>query len=105
MLIEKLLTKGDLVIGLLTSNALKGYKKERMPYKDRHFILDNLMCSDLFDIVPQNSLNPYNNLKKYKCDAIASGDGWEKSELEAIKKLGIKKLNVSSGEKIHSSDL
>lgn len=105
VLLEKLLIKGDVVVGLLTPKALKGYKKELVPYEDRRFILDNLALSHLIEIVPQDSLDPTANCKKYKCTAIASGDGWEKSEREAIKKLGLKEINIKSGEKIHSSDI
>lgn len=96
--------KGDVVIGLLTSKALKGYKKELMPYKDRLYILNEL--DNLWTlIVPQDSLDPSANIRKYNCTAIASGDGWEPKEEEAIKKLGIKKINVKSGGRLHSSDI
>lgn len=105
LLIEKLLIKGDVVVGLLTTKSLKGYKTERVPYKDRYFILDNLICSPLIEIVPQDSLDPYQNLKKYKCDALASGDGFEEVEREAAKKLGVKLINVKSGYPTHSSDI
>ena len=66
---------------------------EAVPYKDREFILKTLAVgiagSNLdIDVVPQNSLDPSENIVKYKCKSIASGDGWEEVELEAIKKLG-----------------
>jgi len=105
IVLEKLLTKGDVVVGLLTSNALKGYKKELMSYEDRRFILDNLIVAPLLEIVPQDSLDPSKNILKYKCTAIASGDGWEKKEKKAIKELGIKIINIKSGEKLHSKDI
>lgn len=102
-LIKKLLEKGNVTIGLLTSKALKGYKKERTPYADRLEILESLCF--YMDIVPQDSLNPAKNLKKYKADALASGDGFEKVEIAAAKKLGVKLLSVNSGSKIHASDI
>lgn len=102
-LLIKLFEKGDVVVGLLTSKALKGYKKERMPFKDRKYILERISLP--LTVVAQDTLSPEVNLIKYQCDAIASGDGWEKSELDTIKKLGIKKINVKSGHKLHSSDL
>lgn len=102
-LIKKLQEKGNVIIGLLTSKALKGYKKEITPYKERLEILEALgFC---IDIVPQNSLDPYKNLKKYKCDAIASGDGFEEVEKKAAKKLGIELINIKSGSSTHSSDI
>lgn|SRR3990167_2704693 len=88
-------------VGLLTDKALKGYKKNIVPFEERAYIL-KIIANGIRDkfgnpccwVVPQDSLNPYKNLKKYKPAAIASGDGWEKSELDAIKKLGIKKINI-----------
>lgn len=105
VLIHKLIQKGEVVVGLLTKKALKGYKKELMPFEDRKFILENLALCNLVEVVPQNSLDPTENLKKYECDAIASGDGWHPLEEQAIKKLKIKKINIRSGEKLHSSDI
>lgn len=71
-------------VGLLTDEALKGYKKVIVPYKDREYIISGLRVVD--SVVPQNSLDPYKNLMKTGCMAIASGDGWEKVELNAIDK-------------------
>lgn len=105
MCIEKALLQGEVVIGLLTKKALEGYKKERMPFEDRKFILEYLSSAHLFEVVKQDSLDPTPNCKKYNCNAIASGDGWEKEELQAIKKLGLKIINIKSGEKLHSSDI
>lgn len=104
--VKKLRKKGLVIIGLLSSKALLGYKKEVIPFKDRLYILRELFKSDKkIIIVKQNSLNPERNIKKYRCNSIASGDGWEQKELESIKRLGIKKINIRSGEKVHSSDI
>lgn len=101
--LKKCLKKGDVVIGLLTSKALKGYKKERMPFNERKEILEEV---GLFsELVPQDTLDPYKNLKKYQCDALASGDGFEKVEKEAAAKLGVKLLSINSGSPTHSSDI
>lgn len=107
--IRSLALKGDVVIGLLTTKALKGYKKELMPWKDRKYILENLNFLDIAYspiVIPQDSLNPTKYILKYKCDAIASGDGFEKQELDAISKLGIKVINIRLGgekKKMYSS--
>jgi len=104
--LEYLNKKGFVTVGLLTEKALKGYKKELMPYKDREYILETIaMALGNIDIVPQDSLDPLENIKKHKCNTIASGDGWEKKELDAIKKLRLKIINLNSGEKLHSSDI
>jgi glycerol-3-phosphate cytidylyltransferase-like family protein len=93
----------QVVVSLLTAKAMKGYKEEFTPYKDREKILKSLYL-DLI-VVPQNSLNPLSNLKKYKCDSIASGDGWEKEELEAIEKLGVRKINIKLPKKYSSTNI
>lgn len=103
-LLEKLEAKRhDIVVGLLTSKALKGYKKELMSFKDRKYILETLSLP--IKIVPQETLNPSKNLKKYKCTALVSGDGFEQVEINACKKLGVKLLQIKSGEKLHSSHI
>lgn len=99
----------NIMVGLLSEKALKGYKKCVVPFKDRKYILSNLKQIDF--LVKQDSLNPYENLKKFEPEAIASGDGWEKSELEAIDKYNkffrkkyykdIKIINIKlEGEKV-----
>lgn len=97
--LEFLCKKDFVIVGLLTAKALKGYKKEIVPFEDRKFILEHIDIYD-FAIVPQESLDPTENIIGYECDAIASGDGWEKQELESIKKLGLKTINIKlNGEK------
>jgi glycerol-3-phosphate cytidylyltransferase-like family protein len=90
--------KGEIVVGLLTRKGLEGYKREVTPYKDRKYILENLNIK--LKVAPQDSLNPLSNIKKYKCQAIASGDGFERDEMDAINKLGLEIINIKlRGEK------
>lgn len=105
-LLEKLKRKGFVTVGLLTANAMRGYKKELVSYENREYIMETIaMALGNIDIVPQDSLDPTENIKKYKCNAIASGDGWHIKEMKAIKKLNLNIININSGEKIHSSDI
>jgi hypothetical protein len=105
--LEFLNKKGFVVVGLLTAKALKGYKKEVVPYEDRHYILVTIaMALGNIDIVPQDSLDPTKNIISYQCDSLASGDGFEKEELAAIKKLKLEVIKVKlPGEtkKLYSS--
>lgn len=105
IILQKLLKKGNVIIGLLTTNALRGYKKEITPFKERLEILKALNLGVKFKIVPQDTLDPFNNLKKYKCTHLASGDGFEECEIESAKKLGVKLLDINSGSPTHSSDV
>ena len=101
--LEQLISMGDVVVGLLTTEALQGYKEERMSYEDRELILKSLKFN--LNIVPQHKLNPTENIKLYNCQAIASGDGFNEEEEKAISELNIKKINLNSGCSLHSSDL
>lgn len=104
--IKQLAMQDELMIGLLDEDALKGYKKVSMSFKDRKEIIESIKWAD--KVVRQSSLNPYKNLIKYKITHIASGDGWEPEELAAIKKAGCEKLDVRlederEGQKFYSS--
>lgn len=101
LFLEQLIKKGFVTVGLLTEKAMKGYKKEVVPFDERFYILETIgIALGNIEVVAQDSLDPTENVKKYKCNAIASGDGWEKSELQAIKKLRLEKIDVKlPGEK------
>lgn len=93
--IEYLSEYGFVTIGLLTSNALKGYKKEIVPFEDRKYILDTVsLCVSNCRVVPQESLNPSANIQRFGCTALASGDGFEPKELACIKKFKLKKIDI-----------
>lgn len=102
-LLKKVFDKGDVIVGLLSSKALKGYKKELAHFNDRKYILEALNIP--MEVVKQDSLDPYENLKKYQCTHLASGDGFEEVEKKATKKLGVKLLKINSGSPTHSSDI
>lgn len=102
--IDSLIKKGRLTIGLLTHRAMSGYKDEVVPYKDRLFILKRVAPPSVI-IVAQESLNPYKNLKKFKCTHIASGDGFEESEIKAAKSLNVTLLKVGTTKRYSSSKI
>ena len=82
----------NIIIGILTKEALKGYKDEIVSFEERKEIMEYVGRDK--KVVAQNSLDPSENIEKYKPDAIASGDGWEKSEEEAIKKYNLVKIDI-----------
>lgn len=93
--IEQLADEYDVVIGLLTDEALEGYKEPCFLFKDRLFILEYII--DRFDnveIFPQDSLDPTVNILKTECTAIASGDGFEAEERLTIENLGLREINI-----------
>lgn len=87
-----------MTVGLLTPKALEGYKKEVVPYEDRKFVLEKVLLgiqgTDVIEIIPQDSLDPTENLLRTNCNAIASGDGWEEIELAAIRDLMVDAIDV-----------
>ncbi len=97
--LEFLCKKDFVIVGLLTKKGLRGYKKELVSWEDRKYILEHLDIYG-YTVVPQDSLDPTENIIGYECDTIASGDGWEKQEKKCIKKLGLKVINIRlQGEK------
>lgn len=79
-------------IGLLDDNN----SKDKMSYEDRLFVLNGLVICDPVDvdIVCQDKLDPTENLIKYKCKSMAVYGDWEEYEIEALKKLGLTRLEV-----------
>lgn len=103
--IRYLKKRGDVLIGLLTGKAMKGYKSEWVPFKDRIAIMRVVARGLGVNIVPQDSLDPSDNIKKYKPTAIATGDGWEKSELKAIKQFKLKVIKIKLKKEYSSSKI
>ena len=104
--LKQLARRDELIVGLLDETALKGYKKCVVSFEDRKEILESINWVN--KVVRQSSLNPYENLIKHKATHIASGDGWEQSELEAAKKARCKIINVKlkgEGKKLYSSSM
>jgi len=99
--LKYLVNKGEVYIGLISDKGLEGYKPVIVPYEERRFVMKTIaQAIGNTVVVKQDSLSPVDNLKKYFCDALASGDGFEDSELEAIEKLKLKKINIRfKGEK------
>lgn len=100
----------QIIIGLLTDKAMKGYKNPIVPFKDRLDIMEVVVngIRDKTDmhcirVVPQDSLDPSENIKKYRPVAIASGDGFEPCELKTIKKYKLIKINIRLPKKYSSS--
>jgi glycerol-3-phosphate cytidylyltransferase-like family protein len=83
------------IVGLLTSKAMKGHRTEVIPFKSRLYVLE-AVCKGIggITIVSQGSIDPTKNLKRYKCEYIASGDGFDLWEMKAMEKLGVKPLHI-----------
>ncbi len=66
---------GDVIIGLLTDEAIASYK--RLPflsYEQRKIVIQNI--KGVKKVVPQKTLDYIPNLKKMKPDYVVHGDDW-----------------------------
>ena len=75
-LIKKASEYGDLIIGVLTDEAIATYK--RLPvlsYEERSFIIENI--NGVKKVVPQETLDYTDNLRKYRPDYVFHGDDWK----------------------------
>jgi len=83
--------KGQVVIGLLTDEAIKKYKKRNpiIPFKQRKEILEAL--PEVYQVIKQNSIKP--NLNGMNC--LASGDGFEDEEIDEMIKYQCSPVEIS----------
>ncbi len=90
---------GDVIIGLLTDEAIATYK--RLPllnYEERKEIFEEI--KGVSKIVKQNTLDYTENLKKYKPDYVLHGDDWKKGVQSLIRENVIKTLDEWGGKLI-----
>ncbi len=90
---------GDVIIGLLTDEAIATYK--RMPllnYDTRKRIFENM--KHVKEVVKQETLDYTNNLKKIKPDYVIHGDDWKKGIQSVIRQKVIDTLKEWNGKLI-----
>lgn len=98
-LIKKASEYGNLIVGVLTDEAVATYKRfPVLDYEQRTFIISNI--DGVKDVVPQNTLDYTENLKKYKPDFVLHGDDWKEGVQSQIRKNVIDTLNEWGGELI-----
>ncbi|HMS00474.1 MAG TPA: phosphoenolpyruvate mutase [Anaerolineales bacterium] len=67
---------GDVIIGLLTDEAIASYKRlPFMTFEQRKLIIENLR--GVSKVVPQNTLDYVPNLRMLKPDFVVHGDDWK----------------------------
>lgn len=98
-LIKKASEYGNLIVGVLSDEAVATYKRfPVLDYEQRTFIISNI--DGVKDVVPQNTLDYTENLKKYKPDFVLHGDDWKEGVQSQIRKNVIDTLNEWGGELI-----
>lgn len=88
---------GEVIIGLLTDEAIAGYK--RLPliaFNERKLIVENLKGVE--KVVPQNTLDYIPNLKELKPDFVVHGDDWKTGIQKEVRQGVIDTLAEWGGE-------
>ena len=88
---------GKVIVGLLTDEAIAGYKRlPLIPYNQRKIIVENFKGVD--EVVPQESLDYIPNLNKIKPDYVVHGDDWKTGVQKETRRRVIDALNEWGGK-------
>lgn len=88
---------GDVVIGLLTDQAIASYKRlPYMTYEQRKVVVESL--KGVTEVVPQETLDYAPNLKKLKPDYVVHGDDWATGVQKTTREKVIQTLNEWGGK-------
>ena len=96
-IIHEGLKLGEVIIGLLTDEAIAGYK--RLPliaFNERKLIVENL--KGVAKVIPQNTLDYVPNLKELKPDFVVHGDDWKIGIQKEVRQRVIDTLAEWGGE-------
>ena len=96
-IIHEGLKLGEVTIGLLTDEAIAGYK--RLPliaFNERKLIVENL--KGVAKVIPQNTLDYVPNLKELKPDFVVHGDDWKTGVQKEVRQRVIDTLDEWGGE-------
>ncbi len=74
-IIKKAQRLGRLIIGVLSDEAVAGYKRfPLVPASERQIMFENI--AGVYKVVEQKTLSYTENLEKYKPDMVVHGDNW-----------------------------
>jgi phosphoenolpyruvate phosphomutase len=98
-IISKAKKYGEVIIGLLTDEAIASYK--RLPflsYEQRKIVIQNI--KGVKNVIPQETLDYVPNLKKLKPDYVVHGDDWCTGIQKETRERVIQALNEWGGKLI-----
>ena len=96
-IINKAKKLGKLIIGVLSDEAIAGYKRfPLIPYEERKILYKNIEGVD--KVVEQKTLSYKDNLLKYKPDYVVHGDNWVNGYQEPIRQEVIEVLKSYGGK-------
>tara|TARA_B100001093_G_scaffold178096_1_gene170734 strand:+ start:686 stop:1966 length:1281 start_codon:yes stop_codon:yes gene_type:complete len=88
---------GQVTVGLLTDEAIASYK--RLPlieFSERKLIVENL--KGVHNVIPQNTLDYEDNLRKIKPNYVVHGDDWKEGVQKKVRKRVIEVLAEWGGK-------
>lgn len=90
---------GDVIIGLLTDEAIATYKRvPLLDYESRKQVFQNI--KNVVDVVKQSTLEYTENLEAIKPDYVIHGDDWQKGIQSVVRQKVIDKLKEWGGQLI-----
>ncbi|MBW2083811.1 MAG: phosphoenolpyruvate mutase [Deltaproteobacteria bacterium] len=111
-IIQKAAQLGEVIIGLLTDEAIASYKRlPFMTFEQRKVVIENI--KGVSRVVPQTTLDYVPNLEKLKPDFVVHGDDWRtgvqqetrRRVIDALAQWGGKLVEVPYTEGISSTKL
>ena len=98
-ILESAKEMGHVIVGLLTDEAISSYKvPPLLPYEQRKAMLENISLVD--EIVPQETLDYEDNLRKIKPEFVVHGDDWKTGPQKGTRDKVIEVLSEWGGELI-----
>lgn len=97
-ILKKASKYGKVIVGLLTDKAISHKRLPHFTFKKRKFILENIKY--VSKVVPQETLDYSDNLKKIKPDYVIHGDDWKFGIQKKIRQKVIKSLRGWGGKLI-----
>lgn len=90
---------GRVTVGLLTDEAVASYKRlPFMRFEDRLAVVGSL--KDVFEVIPQETLDYVPNLRKHRPDFVVHGDDWREGVQRKVREDVIATLAEWGGELI-----
>lgn len=103
-LIQEARKLGEVIIGLLTDNAVAGYQRlPYMPYKQRKVVMENIV--GVKEVVPQETLDHVPNLMKLKPDFVFHRDDWNTGVLRGTRRRVMDTLKQWGGELVEPESM
>ena len=90
-ILERASRLGNVVVGLMTDQAISYYKKiPFLNYYQREIVIRNLNM--VHEVVPQNTMDYRPNLRKIKPDYVVHGDDWKSGIQKNTRKLPCRQI-------------